>query len=71
MSFDLQYLPRLQEFRTAVNGAFNDFFLFLSKISYGVFLHPLAFKAIEKMGRNADMGTADVASATAAEEEAQ
>ncbi len=51
MSFDLQYLIYLQDFREAVNGAFNDFFLFLSEISYGVFIWMIAcvlFWAVDK-----------------------
>ena len=55
MPFDLRYLLSLQEFREAVNGAFNSFFLFLSEISYGAFIFMIAcvlfWAADKKSGR--------------------
>ncbi len=42
MAFDLRYLLALQHFREAIGGAFNDLFVFLSDISYGVFIFMIA-----------------------------
>lgn len=48
---DIQYLLLLQEFREAIGGALNAFFLQISDLSYGIFIWMLAcilFWAVDK-----------------------
>lgn len=48
---DIQYLLFLQNFREAIDGAFNNFFVQISDLSYGIFIWMLAcimFWAIDK-----------------------
>ncbi len=48
---DIQYLLFLQEVREAISGVFNDFFLQISDLSYGIFIWMLAsimFWAVDK-----------------------
>lgn len=42
MTIDLKYLLALQHLRETINGAFDNFFLFLSDISYGVYIFMIA-----------------------------
>ena len=48
---DIQYLLFLQDVREAISGVFNDFFLQISDLSYGIFIWTLAsimFCAVDK-----------------------
>ena len=50
---DIQYLLFLQQIREAIGGAFNDFFLQISDLSYGIFIWTLAcvlFWAVDRKG---------------------
>ncbi len=48
---DMQYLLFLQDFRESISGVFNDFFVQISDLSYGIFIWMLAcimFWAVDK-----------------------
>lgn len=51
---DIQYLLFIQNLREAIGGVFNDFFVQISDLSYGIFIWMLAcimFWAVDKKKR--------------------